>query len=166
MNTLANANQKQRIWLIAQIVWLVSPCLAEAAPQPSREAKTRVALYQMQARAVLEGHHWRIVSDRPGRLLADATLGLTGTVFPGTYTGGVTGIARLTVTLQPKNATSTICAANVIAYYAINPDNPMLRKTIGPVPFNNPENTKNIQDMMIEAEKRMTDQHPDYRHPN
>ncbi len=139
-------------------VWLtlLAPALALAAPDA---AAMRSYLYQSEARKVLESKEWRISVDRTGTLEATHPTGPVGANFPGAGTG-FSGFALLTLTFLPKSATRTDVAANIVAYFYIQGDKQ--KKRIGPRPFNSPETTKDIQDMLAKAEKRMTAAHAEY----
>ena len=79
--------------------------------------------------------------------------------------GHAAGGAPFDVTFLPVSATQTRCSARLVGYYNLalrSTDKPSLS---GPYPANNEENTKEVQNLIAKAEKRLTVQNPEYRAP-
>ena len=71
------------------------------------------------------------------------------------------GVATLTLTFKPDSSSHTFCTANIVAdLYWRNQGSPY--KAYKTQPYNTPETTKEIQDMVVEAEKGLIAAHPEY----
>ena len=136
----------------------------------SASASTRAYFYQREARTVLESRGWHVSQDKNGKLIADHPLGLMGAGGGGGQALGLTAnpmpadgpfhtYAWLTLTFTPVSVSRTKCAANIVAYTYVS------KKQLKPTPFNNPDSTKEIQEIMAKAESRLTAAHPEYAPP-
>ena len=160
-------NKFYRLALVLAASLAVSGQAAEEA-----SARTRAYVYQHEARTVLESRNWHVSRDQTGELVADHWLGLMGagggsqmlglTASPMPSNGPFKALAWLTLTFTPVSVTRTKCTANIVAYTYWRTLSDEGKKRIKPKPFNNPDSTKEIQDIMLKAEARLTAQHPEY----
>ena len=128
---------------------------------PNEEAKKRLVLYQAETRAVLTHNHWRVAKDQPGRLVATCPLGPQGASF-GNSMPDTPMMVYLTITFQPRTMDHTDCAASIVAYIYNKSPTDIQRHWSEPIPFNNAESKKQIQEMMAEAEEHLAKNHPEY----
>ncbi len=157
-----------RIYWLGLVFTAVLCAPGQAAEKPS--ATTRAYLYKREARTVLIARGWHLSCDENGKLVADHPLGPMAAGFSGTNQIGLTSrplpangplraFAWLTLTFQPESSSRTKCAANIVAYYLWEG---MKKGKAKPVPFNNPDTTKEIQDMMAKAEGALETKYPEY----
>ncbi len=113
---------------------------------------------------------WHLSRDETGKIVADHPLGPLGASGGGTSLIGLSShplpandplrlFAWLTLTFQPESVSRTKCAANIVAY---NFWDRMKKGEAKPIPFNNPDTTKEIRDMMSKAEQSLGAKHPEY----
>lgn len=130
-------------------------------------ATMRATAYQAEASAVLLKHHWKIVSDRPGRLVADQAYKQAVNFFgPQVFT---IRSARLTLEFAPETTKHTKCKAIIVGYgqqRKMHEDKLGFKtytsEVAGPFPLDTPDNVKEIQTIMAEAEKRLGDKQSEF----
>ena len=160
---LANVNKVG--WIV--LFYLVcSGVHSHAATSPSA---TRAFLYQQETRSVLVARGWRISRDQTGKLVASHRLAVLGASSSGKLELApnsapenpvMHALALLTLTFQPESVSRTKCGANILAYTVWAGSNP--NKLPKPLPFNNPDTTKEIEDIMAKAEGSLIAKHPEY----
>ena len=130
---------------------------AAAEPAPGKGAKERAALYQQEACTALAEEHWRVTTNRIGRIVASHLLG------PNQPGYDPLGSITLIVTFQPKSAADTECGINLLASIYGYQKGETFRKTLGkPHSYNNPEAVKDINTLLAKARKRLLAAHPEY----
>ena len=150
----------QRLWLSLLLAEVVCAHSAAAETAPGKEAKERAALYQQEACIGLAEEHWRVTTNKIGRIVASHLLGPNQPGYdPLRY-------STLIVTLQPKSVTDTECRINVLASIYGYQKGEVFRKTLSkPRPFNNPEAIRDINTLLARARKRLLAAHPEYAPP-
>ena len=152
-------------WIV--LFYLIGSCVnGRAAASP---AATRASLYQQETRSVLSARGWRISRDESGKLVATHRLAVLGASSSGKLELApnsapanpvMHAVALLTLTFQPESVTRTKCGANILAYTVWAGSNP--NKLPEPFSFNNPDTTKEIEDIMARAEGSLIAKHPEY----
>ena len=113
----------------------------------------------------MEHRGWRVSLDKPNELVAAHRLGPVGATFgnPAQMEEEFPMVERLTLVFLAVSIARTDCTANIVACLYGKQRSPDGQRTIQRVIlYKNEDSTKDIQDILAEARKRLKLQHPEY----
>ena len=148
---------------------LILGCLANQdieGKEPDLTA-ARAIMYQAATVPVLRRHHWKVILDRPGKLVADQPYNTPGGFFgPNAFS---IQLVRLTISFTPETSKHTQCKAVIVGYSHARrmQEDKLGMKTytstlVGPFPMDIPDNVKETRAMMAEAESGLISNHPEF----